>query len=689
MKKEEKSISRRSFLISVMFLIIITSSFNISGMSNILSDSNSFDDYISSLTYPFPSTLNDLNDSTEFETFADTVIMQQLAAYNIVGASISAVKDGKSFFNKGYGYANKDSFQVVTPNSTLFRIGSISKTFTAISVLQLVEDGLLDLDEDINTYLTAFKITETFPEPITLRNLLTHTAGFEEFRVTIISDTFNDVPEVEDLLKDYIPARVYAPGQISAYSNYGLGLAAYIVEEISGKAIETYINDEIATPLGLNYTSFQQPLPSNLDLIMSKGYDDDGNQGYFENVLLPGAGACSSSAGDMARLMLALLNNGTYDGGRILNNETVALMQENHFQPHPSLPGVGLGLYEFDVNDVQIIGHGGDTIFFHSRMALFPEHDFGFFITYNSQKGGIATHEFFNNFIYYYFPKPTITAHTAIIENLKDFNGQYLISRRLYNKYYTATPHIWFEYNLKVTTNSSHLMIPDIPYPFVQISPDFFVAISDFAYDFYIAFIKNEDGEVTHFYSNFFPSIVSYEKMNPIYAFHPMQLVFAIVISIVFVIIVAAWGIDGFFRFRRKEKRRSRSERFYKWWVFGTTVFGVIPFLYFALKSQIIIFLAAGTREALGWLIAFPYISTFQIIGLVVISGINWIEFSSKSKGTPHREKTITEDIKIEKAFESKRRKERPLLENIQFTVLAVFGIFIIVFFSIWRMYGF
>lgn len=676
-------------LITLLFLFILLLGFHVKGNTSKLSEGISEFYLNSNLTNTSTPALRDLNDSFEFETFVDSIISQQLTDFNIVGATFSAVKDGKIYLNKGYGYEYRHLFQLVNPNSTLFRIGSISKTFTAIATLQLVENALLDLDVDVNTYLTAFKIPETYSEPITLRHLLTHSAGFEEYQVGVIANTFFGIPDVEDLLRDYIPARVHAPGEITSYSNYGLGLVAYIVEKISGKTFENYIHDEIAVPLGMNYTSFQQPLPSNLDLLMSKGYDSDGNQGYFENVLLPGAGAGSSSAGDMARLMLALLNNGTFDGSRILNNETVTLMQEDHFSPHPSLPGVGFGLYEFDVNNEHIIGHGGDTIFFHSRMVLFPEHDFGFFLSYNSYNGAFAKGEFFNAFIEEYFPKDMISYAEVITENLKDFEGTYLSTRRFYNKYYTVKPHLWLEDKFSIETNSSHLMIKYISSPFVQISPDFFVSQPDFVYDFYLFFVRNDDGKVTHFYSNFFPSVISYEKINPIHVNSQLYYAFVITIGAIYTIILALWGLDGVFRAKRKEKRRPRIERLSKWWSFGVYVFGAIPIIIFTTKSSNVIILANETKEKLSWLIAFSYIDTILILGLLILSGISWYNFSSIARNKPSTETEGFDQIKIEQRLDNKKKERKIVYENIKLSLLVILGTGIITFYSIWNLYGF
>jgi CubicO group peptidase (beta-lactamase class C family) len=643
-------------------------------------------------SFPSPVSFNDLDNVTELEAFVDSIIPQQLSNLNIIGATFSAVKNGSIILTKGYGFRKTYPFITVNPNITLFRIGSVSKTFTAIAVLQQVEDGLLDLDEDINEYLTAFKIPDTYSKPITLRHILTHTAGFEEWRIPLLIFEFSDVPSVEELLSYYIPARVHAPGEITSYSNYGFGLAAYIVEQVSGKTFEDYIYDEIAAPLGMNYTSFEQPLPPNLVTEMSTGYDSEGYVQYFENLILPGAGAGSSSAGDIARLMLALMNNGTYDGGRILNNDTVALMFEDQFQPHNSslIPGVGLGLYELDINYENIIGHEGDTFYFHSGMLMFPEYDFGYFISYNSQNGVYARSQFFAEFIRNYFPRVyTVNVGLPITNNLKDFDGTYLLTRRLYKKYQTTSPHLWLDYKFKIKTNSTCLLFDEIELAFVQYSEDFFKSTADSLADLYIAFIRNEEGEVTHFYSNFFPTVISYEKINPIYLNNPMQLVFAIVIGAVYIIVLAFWGIDGLFKKRRKEEKKFRTDRIFKWSAFGASVTGILPLLYFAIRSQIIIYLAANTAEALGWFIALPYIGTVMFSGLVVLSGISWYEFSTSPRKPKGKEKTTNEDIEIESSFGSNIKKEKPLLKNIQFTVLSIFGALTIVLFSIWRMYGF
>src|SRR5881409_3574079 len=196
----------------------------------------------------------------DFDTFLDALIPSQLRNRNIAGAVVSVVKDGQVLFQKGYGYADVEAERPVLPDQTLFRPGSISKLFTATAVMQLVEQGKLDLDRDVNDYLD-FKIPEAYGKPITLKNLLTHTPGFEEQ----IKDLFTDRPEpppLEQYMKTHIPGRIFSPGTIPAYSNYGATLAGYIVERVSGQPFDNYIENHIFNPLGMKHSTFRQPLPA-------------------------------------------------------------------------------------------------------------------------------------------------------------------------------------------------------------------------------------------------------------------------------------------------------------------------------------------------------------------------------------------------------------------------------------------
>ena len=195
----------------------------------------------------------------DFETFLDALIPSELRTRNIAGAVVSVVKDGQVLLQKGYGYADFEAKKPVIPDQTLFRPGSISKLFTATAVMQLVEQGKLDLDRDVNDYLD-FAIPKTYPEPITLRRLLTHTAGFEETLKNLFVARESDMKPLGTYLVNQMPARIFPPGKIPSYSNYGFTLAGYIVERVSGEKFERYIDNHILKPLKMNNSTFDQPL---------------------------------------------------------------------------------------------------------------------------------------------------------------------------------------------------------------------------------------------------------------------------------------------------------------------------------------------------------------------------------------------------------------------------------------------
>jgi len=195
--------------------------------------------------------------------FLDGVMPLQLAREDIAGAVVLVVKDSKVLYSQGYGYADVGKKTPVTPDGTLFRPGSVSKLFTWTAVMQLVEQGKLDLDRDVNDYLD-FKIPATQPKPITLRNIMTHTSGFEETVKDMWLARPSDIVPIGDYIKAHIPERIFPPGVTPAYSNYATTVAGYIVQRVSGEPFDDYIEHHILGPLGMQHSTFRQPLPDNL-----------------------------------------------------------------------------------------------------------------------------------------------------------------------------------------------------------------------------------------------------------------------------------------------------------------------------------------------------------------------------------------------------------------------------------------
>ena len=351
----------------------------------------------------------------DLEAFLDALIPAQLQNRDIAGAVIAVVKDGQVFLAKGYGYADFAGKKPVVADKTLFRPGSISKVFTATAVMQLVEQGKLDLDRDVNDYLD-FAIPKTYPEPVTLRRILTHTAGFEDTLKNLFVPGAREMRPLRDYLITAMPARIFPPGTVPSYSNYGLTLAGYIVERVSGEPFQKYIAAHILTPLRMDHSSFAQPLPENLAANMSPGYLTAAQGARaFEFVTASPAGALSATATDMTRLMLALLGEGTLEGATILKPESVRAMEARQFELHPALHAIGFIVMDYSMNGQRAVGHGGDTIYFHSDMMLMPDAHIGLFISYNSagsRPGGGRT-EVIRAFFNRYFPEP-ISATPAI-----------------------------------------------------------------------------------------------------------------------------------------------------------------------------------------------------------------------------------------------------------------------------------
>lgn len=380
-----------------------------------------------------PSGAHELT-ASDTEAFLDGIVPLQLADQDIAGATVSIVKDGKLLFAKGYGYADVAGKKPVVADETTFRPGSISKLFTWTAVMQLYEQGKLDLDKDINEYLD-FKIPEAFGQPITLKNVMTHTAGFEEQTKDLFAYD-RDGPNLGEYLKNHIPKRIFPPGKIPAYSNYATSLAGYIVERVSGQPFNQYIEQNIFKPLGMNRSSFAQPLPPELAGLLSKGYALASEDPKPFEVIGPfPAGSLSTTATDMAKFMIAHLQDGRGTGdAQILKPETARLMHSRLFALDPAAKAMAYGFYEETSHNHRIIGHGGDTVLFHSDSHLILDAGIGFFISYNSAgKGGSSPRSIiWDAFLDRYFPytPPEQPALDTAKADAAAASGTYMISRR-------------------------------------------------------------------------------------------------------------------------------------------------------------------------------------------------------------------------------------------------------------------
>ena len=385
-----------------------------------------------------PAGPHELN-KTDVDAWLDGYMPYAIARGDIAGAVVVVVKDGQVLTERGYGFSNVDKRTPVSPETTLFRPGSISKLFTWTAVMQLVEQGKIDLDKDVNTYLD-FKIPERNGKPITMRNIMTHTAGFEETVRHLIHDDTVPVVPLNKFVQVSLPNRVFDAGTTPAYSNYATALAGYIVERQSGQSFDDYVDQHIFKPLNMQHSSFRQPLPKNLQPFMAQGYRGASapKAERFEIVDPAPAGSLSASGADMAKFMIAHLNN----GAGLLKPETAKLMHEYRYDAIPGLNRMALGFYEQGINGHRGLAHGGDTSLFHSDLTLFIDDNVGLFVSVNSAGGEGAPRalreRLFDEFGNRYFAAQPVSAkvdEATSKKHVQQMAGNYFNSRGIRSKF--------------------------------------------------------------------------------------------------------------------------------------------------------------------------------------------------------------------------------------------------------------
>ena len=359
-----------------------------------------------------------LDDTAALGDFIDGIMKAHIEQLHIPGAVVAVIKNGRVLYAKGYGHQDIAKNIPIDPATSLFRIGSTSKLFTWTAVMQLVEQGKLDLDGDVNSYLKTFKIPDKYGKPIRIRDLMTHSAGWEDGALgyLIIEDS-SKVEPIATTLQKHMPTRVRPPGELSSYSNYGAALAGLIVEQVSGVPFNEYIRRNILEPLGMKYATFDEPPPPDLRPYSVTGY------AYENGVYVPKpfefvggfrpAGSGSMSAISMTHFMIAHLQDGQYGSARILKPETAELMHKRAFANDPRLPGMALGFYEQEFNGTRVIGHGGDTQYMHTEMYIVPEAQVGIFASYVGDGGGPAREGLMRAFFDRYFPARVAAAPPA------------------------------------------------------------------------------------------------------------------------------------------------------------------------------------------------------------------------------------------------------------------------------------
>lgn len=380
-------------------------------------------------------------DTAKLEAFADGVVRAHMRAHQTPGVIVSIVRDGQIVMARGYGIAGRDPEVMTSGDETLFRMGSVSKTFVWTAAMMLAEQGGLDLDADINSYLDGIEVPEAFGAPVTMNHLMAHSAGFEDTFAIFMHEDDEVILDTDVLVRD-MPARVFAPGARISYSNYGTALAAKVVENVVGVPYETFLHEEILLPLGMNRTVLRGPseMAEALKPDLSKAFRVRNGEAEEIDYMQIGAyapvGAMGSTASDMARWMQFHLGHGSIDGVTLMRPESHEAFW-TRAQTNSDY-GTAHGFMRTSYRGVELYGHGGATAGFFSNMTMVPELGLGIYVSQNAANDRILVTDLDRLVIDHVLGPQQLPVRVSAeesAETLADYAGTYLLNRRSFTKF--------------------------------------------------------------------------------------------------------------------------------------------------------------------------------------------------------------------------------------------------------------
>jgi CubicO group peptidase (beta-lactamase class C family) len=614
-------------------------------------------------TMPAPATAQ-LTDAGELESWVNSFLATQTVGSHMPSLGLVVVKDEGVFFQRGYSQRNNDSDVGVTPEQTLFRAASVSKLVTATAVMQLVERGKLNLDADVNRYLTRFQLESNYPSPITTRHLLTHTSGIEDRLFG------NTVPHSEQLvsLGDYfarhIPRRIRPAGEEIAYSNTGMALAGYLVETVSALSFEEYVERNIFQPLGMMRSSFRQPYPTHLAPDVVPSGADNGA------MLLYPSGSMISTVADMGRFIAAHLNDGRLGDARILSDETVRDMHRQHFTGHPQMPGIAYAFFENYTNGRRVLFHTGLSGH-QSLLCLLPEENIGFYLVLSAKQGGAyqdLRRKFLDAFFDRYYP---VAEPLSLPAPSPDFNQRAERFSGLYRPNLLPRTTVETLGNLgadtRVTSNGDGTLSVSLP-PFgakkfrvVEVAPMLFRSEDNF----YFAFGEDQRGNINRFHmSGSIVDPLGFERLNW-YESGTLHAALAAIGFFVFLSFCLITLIVSVFRFFRKRKESEPPMR-------------RAPRLAWRMAFVVSALVILSPVLALVWYhIGDPELRPYKVASTL-----------SVSIGVLHIATLLGLSLPIF-AFKSWKHSYWSVIQRIYFSIVALTGLLMTPFFYYWNLIGF
>lgn len=395
----------------------------------------------------------------KIQSYTDSNFATLLEKYGICGGVGTVVLKDRCITFAG-GYIDKNKLYPMNPTTTAVPVASISKLFTTIAILQLYEQGKIDLDTDLNIYLYDFQINSPFSKPLTVHNLLTHTAGFDDKFLGMGAPTLDKVLPLGKYLSQNLPEIVYPSGYTISYSNHGFALLGHIVENVSKLAFKDYMNKYILEPLEMTHSTFDGSTPP--DTTRAIGYyhvlnaEKDAYQDYAQT---PPASSLCTTAEDFSHFLKMILNDGEFKNKQILKPATVKMMLLPRYKFNPLLPGYSCAWEENYILGKRVFQHSGLTWGFSSICIVIPEIKFGLFLTINSDKSTPLwelVNSLLNNYIITTSSLRKIRNHTSLVppEIYKQITGFYRFNRycrsdifRLSTIFPTVTHEIYIKGN--------------------------------------------------------------------------------------------------------------------------------------------------------------------------------------------------------------------------------------------------
>jgi CubicO group peptidase (beta-lactamase class C family) len=462
-----------------------------------------------------------------------------METHHAPGAVVVVVKDGRVFFARGYGWADREARRPVDPETTRFRVASVSKLVTAIAAMQLVEQGKLDLHADVNGYLEGFRLEPDWPEPVTLHHLLTHTAGFDDRFLASSRRLGAPLPPLGEYLAARMPPRVMPPGEILSYSNHGLALVGHLVERASGEPFAEYARRHVLEPLGMERSRFFLEVPLSPDVAVPYRIRDGDVEPFgYDHTLLGPAAELVTTGTDMARFMISQLQLGGLGDARVLGEDTARLMQATQFRHHPDLDGWCYGWVESTERGVRRISHGGSWRGFRTLLTLVPEADLGIFVSVNVDLQGPFYETLIDTLVERYWPPAPPPPPVASDVDPAAYVGTYVPNRRMRGSFLKLGELLGMA---QVGLDGGGLLTirtADIgAVRFVPVGPDRFRERDG---EREVAFLRDESGAIRHFAVDQYAFDRASGWRSP-----GLHAVLALGCALLFVGTLAGWALGG------------------------------------------------------------------------------------------------------------------------------------------------